>query len=347
MKIENKTLLITGGTGSFGNAVLNRFINNETFSEIRIFSRDEKKQDDMRKRLNDPKVKFYIGDVRDLASLESVVKGVDYIFHAAALKQVPSCEFFPMEAVKTNIIGTDNLLSAAEKYEVKKVVVLSTDKAAYPINAMGMSKAMMEKVMVAKSRNLNDSKTIFCATRYGNVMASRGSVIPLFIEQIKAGKPLSVTEPNMTRFMMTLEDAVDLVWYAFENAKQGDLFVQKAPAATIETLANALLKLYKCNSGIKIIGVRHGEKLYETLVNREDMVKAENMGNYYRIPADTRDLNYNQYFSEGITEVSKSDEYNSHNTTLLNEEGMIKLLHKLPIIKRDILGDIDAIQYTY
>ena len=347
MKIENKTLLITGGTGSFGNAVLNRFLQTNNFSEIRIFSRDEKKQDDMRKLLNDPRVKFHIGDVRDLASLESVVKGVDYIFHAAALKQVPSCEFFPMEAVKTNIIGTDNVLTTAEKFEVKKVVVLSTDKAAYPINAMGMSKAMMEKVMVAKSRNLDDSKTIFCATRYGNVMASRGSVIPLFIDQIKAGEPLSITDPCMTRFMMTLEDAVDLVCYAFENAKQGDLFVQKAPAATVETLAKALLDLYKSNSQIKIIGVRHGEKLYETLVNREDMVKAEDMGNYYRIPADTRDLNYNQYFSEGITEVSKTDEYHSHNTSLLNVEGMKLLLNKLPIIKKDIFGDKEAVQYIY
>jgi len=347
MKIKNKTLLITGGTGSFGNAVLNRFLNTDYFNEIRIFSRDEKKQDDMRKRLNNAKVKFYIGDVRDLSSIEPAVKGVDYIFHAAALKQVPSCEFFPMEAVKTNIIGTDNILTAAEKYEVSKVVVLSTDKAAYPINAMGMSKALMEKVMAAKSRNLNESKTIFCATRYGNVMASRGSVIPLFIDQIKAGKPLSITDPNMTRFMMTLEDAVDLVWYAFENARQGDLFVQKAPAATIETLAKALAELYKSKVEIKIIGVRHGEKLYETLVNREDMVKAEDLGDYYRIPADTRDLNYEQYFSEGIRDIEKAQEYHSHNTTLLDVEGMKQLLYKLPVIKRDILGDVTSVQYDF
>ena len=347
MKIKNKTLLITGGTGSFGNAVLNRFLNTEYFSEIRIFSRDEKKQDDMRKRLNNAKVKFYIGDVRDLSSVEPAVKGADYIFHAAALKQVPSCEFFPMEAVKTNIIGTDNILTAAEKYEVSKVVVLSTDKAAYPINAMGMSKALMEKVMAAKSRNLDDAKTIFCATRYGNVMASRGSVIPLFIDQIKAGKPLSITDPNMTRFMMTLEDAVDLVWYAFENARQGDLFVQKAPAATVETLANALIELYNSKVEIKIIGIRHGEKLYETLVNREDMVKAEDLGDYYRIPADTRDLNYEQYFSQGIRDIAKAEEYHSHNTILLDVMGMKQLRHKLPVIKRDILGDVTAVQYEY
>lgn len=345
--LNNKILLITGGTGSFGSAVLNRFINTEHFKEIRILSRDEKKQDDMRKRLNNPKVKFYIGDVRDYSSVEPAVKGVDYIFHAAALKQVPSCEFFPMEAVKTNVIGTDNVLTAAEKYEVKKVVVLSTDKAAYPINAMGMSKALMEKVMVAKSRNLDDSKTIFCATRYGNVMASRGSVIPLFVEQMNAGKPLSITDPNMTRFMMTLEDAVDLVLFAFENAKQGDLFVQKAPAATVETLAKALIELYKSDSKINIIGVRHGEKLYETLVNREDMVKAEDMGDYYRIPADNRDLNYEQYYSEGVQDTFNLEEYHSHNTNQLDIEGMKQLLFKLPMIKRDILGDKNAVQYPY
>ena len=343
--LKNKILLITGGTGSFGNAVLNRFLHTDHFEEIRIFSRDEKKQDDLRKRINHPKVKFYIGDVRDLASIETAVKGVDYIFHAAALKQVPSCEFFPMEAVKTNIIGTDNVLTAAEKYEVKKVIVLSTDKAAYPINAMGISKAMMEKVTIAKSRNLDNSKTIFCATRYGNVMASRGSVIPLFIDQIKLGNPLTLTDPNMTRFMMTLEDAVDLVLFAFENGKQGDLFVQKSPAATIEVLAKALLELYDSKSEIKIIGTRHGEKLYETLVNREDMVKAEDMGDYYRIPADNRDLNYAQYFSEGEPEVSNYDEYHSHNTERLDIEGMKKLLHKLPIIKKEILGDINTVQY--
>ena len=343
--LKNKILLITGGTGSFGNAVLNRFLHTDHFKEIRIFSRDEKKQDDLRKRINHQKVKFYIGDVRDLASVEVAVKGVDYIFHAAALKQVPSCEFFPMEAVKTNVIGTDNVLTAAEKYEVKKVIVLSTDKAAYPINAMGISKAMMEKVTIAKSRNLDDSKTIFCATRYGNVMASRGSVIPLFIDQIKLGNPLTLTDPNMTRFMMTLEDAVDLVLFAFENGKQGDLFVQKSPAATIEVLAKALLELYDSKSEIKVIGTRHGEKLYETLVNREDMVKAEDMGDYYRIPADNRDLNYAQYFSEGEPDVSNYDEYHSHNTERLDIEGMKKLLHKLPIIKKEILGEINTVQY--
>jgi UDP-glucose 4-epimerase len=334
--LKNNKLLITGGTGSFGNAVLQRFLHTDHFSEIRIFSRDEKKQDDMRMSLNNNKVKFHIGDVRDLSSVEPAVKGVDYIFHAAALKQVPSCEFFPLEAVKTNILGTDNVLSAAEKYKVKKVVVLSTDKAAYPINAMGMSKAMMEKVMVAKSRNLDDSKTIFCGTRYGNVMASRGSVIPLFIDQIKAGKSLTITDGEMTRFMMTLEDAVDLVLYAFEHANQGDLFVQKSPAATIGTLAKAILELYRSESKIQVIGTRHGEKLYETLVNREDMVKAEDLGNYFRIPADNRDLNYAQYFSEGKEDVSTYEEYHSHNTTRLDVEGMKQLLLKLPIIRDDM-----------
>ena len=343
--MKNKKLLITGGTGSFGNAVLNRFKDSDIFSEIRIFSRDEKKQDDLRKKINDPKVKFYIGDARDLASVENAVKGVDYIFHAAALKQVPSCEFFPLEAVKTNILGTDNVLSAAEKFEVNRVVVLSTDKAAYPINAMGMSKAMMEKVMVAKSRNLDDNKTIFCGTRYGNVMASRGSVIPLFIEQIKSGKPLTLTDPSMTRFMMTLEDAVDLVWFAFEHSQQGDLFVQKAPAATIEVLAKALLELYGAKNEIKVIGTRHGEKLYETLVNREDMVKAEDLENYFRIPADTRDLNYARFFSEGEPNVSNFEEYHSHNTVRLDIESMKKLLFKLPIIRKEILGETDIEQY--
>jgi UDP-N-acetylglucosamine 4,6-dehydratase/5-epimerase len=341
---KNKILLITGGTGSFGNAVLNRFVNSD-IKEIRIFSRDEKKQDDLRKRLNNYKIKFYIGDVRDLASVETAVKGVDFIFHAAALKQVPSCEFFPMEAVKTNIIGTDNVLTAAEKYEVKKVIVLSTDKAAYPINAMGISKAMMEKVTIAKSRNLDDTKTVFCATRYGNVMASRGSVIPLFIEQIKNNKPLSITDPNMTRFMMTLEDAVDLVLFAFENGKQGDLFVQKSPAATIEILAKAVLELYDSKNSINVIGTRHGEKLYETLVNREDMVKAIDMGDYYRIPADNRDLNYDQYFSEGQPETINFDEYHSHNTERLDIEGMKKLLSKLPIIRKEIFGEANVEQY--
>jgi len=326
--IFNKKLLITGGTGSFGNAVLNRFLNSSDFSEIRIFSRDEKKQDDLRKRVNNNKVKFYI-------------------FHAAALKQVPSCEFFPIEAVKTNIIGTDNLLTVAQDYDVKKVVVLSTDKAAYPINAMGMSKALMEKVMVAKSRILDSSKTIFCGTRYGNVMASRGSVIPLFIEQIKDNKALTLTDPNMTRFMMTLEDAVDLVLYAFEHANQGDLFVQKAPSATVATLAQALIDLYNSSSEIKVIGTRHGEKLYETLVNREDMIKAEDLGDYYRIPADNRDLNYEQYFSEGMPDIANLNEYHSHNTTILDVEGMKQLLLKLPIIRKDILGEVDSIQYPY
>ena len=340
-------LLITGGTGSFGNAVLNRFLMSNEFSEIRIFSRDEKKQDDLRKRLNNNKIKFYIGDVRDRDSLIPAINGVDYIFHAAALKQVPSCEFFPLEAVKTNIIGTDNVLTVAQDFNVKKVVVLSTDKAAYPINAMGMSKALMEKVMVAKSRNIDSSKTIFCGTRYGNVMASRGSVIPLFIDQIKEGKPLTLTDPSMTRFMMTLEDAVDLVIYAFDNANQGDLFVQKAPSATVGTLARALIELYKSKSEIKVIGTRHGEKLYETLVNREDMVKAQDLGEYYRIPADNRDLNYEQYFSEGTPELANLEEYHSHNTSILDIEGMKKLLLKLPIIRRDILGETDAIQYPY
>ncbi|MCK9403250.1 MAG: SDR family NAD(P)-dependent oxidoreductase [Chitinophagaceae bacterium] len=347
--IENlfcdKVVLITGGSGSFGNAVLQRFLKDDKVKQIRIFSRDEKKQDDMRKRLNNPKVKFYIGDVRDLDSVEAAVKGVDFIFHAAALKQVPSCEFFPLEAVKTNILGTDNVLSTAEKYGVKRVVVLSTDKAAYPINAMGMSKALMEKVMVAKSRNLDDTKTIFCGTRYGNVMASRGSVIPLFIEQIKTGKPVTITDPNMTRFMMTLEDAVDLVLYAFEHGKQGDLFIQKSPAATIKTLAEAMLNLYKATNEIKVIGTRHGEKLYETLVNREDMVKAHDMGGYYRIPADNRDLNYDQYFSEGEPDVTNFDEYHSHNTIRLDIEGMKKLLYKLPVIRKEILGEPDVVQY--
>lgn len=334
--IKDKVLLITGGTGSFGNAVLRRFLKTDHFREIRIFSRDEKKQDDLRKELNSDKVKFFIGDVRDPLSVEYAVKGVDYIFHAAALKQVPSCEFFPMEAVKTNIIGTENVLNAAEKYEVKRVVVLSTDKAAYPINAMGMSKALMEKVAIAKSRNLDDSKTVVCVTRYGNVMASRGSVIPLFLEQIKAGKPLTITDPNMTRFMMSLDDAVDLVWYAFENGQQGDLFVQKSPAATIETLAKALLELTGANNEIRVIGTRHGEKLYETLVNKEDMAKAEDLGQYFRVPADNRDLNYEKYFSEGDVKIPDYEEYHSHNTDRLDVEGMKALLLNLYEIKDEI-----------
>ena len=329
-------LIITGGTGSFGKAVLQRFLKSERFSEIKIFSRDEKKQDDLRKKLNDPKVKFILGDVRDFNSVESAVQGVDYIFHAAALKQVPSCEFFPMEAVKTNIIGTDNVLRAAEKYAVKNVVVLSTDKAAYPINAMGMSKALMEKVMVARSRENNGNDQVFCGTRYGNVMASRGSVIPLFIDQIKNGVPLTITDPEMTRFMMTLDDAVNLVLYAFENGKPGDIFVQKAPAATIQTLVDALLELYNTSNEVKNIGVRHGEKLYETLVNREDMAKAENLGDYYRIPADNRNLNYDQYFTDGDNKMSDIEEYHSHNTHRLDVEEMKQLLLKLEIVKKDL-----------
>ena len=343
--IKNRILLITGGTGSFGNAVLQRFINDDRFDEIRIFSRDEKKQDDMRGRIKSNKVRYHIGDVRDNIAVDSVVRGVEYIFHAAALKQGPSCEFFPIEAVKTNILGTDNVLAAAEKYSVKKAVVLSTDKAAYPINAMGMSKALMEKVMVARSRNVDPSQTVLCGTRYGNVMASRGSVIPLFIKQIKSGEALTITDPKMTRFMMTLEDAVDLVLFAFENGINGDIFVQKAPAASIETLAKALQELYETKLDIKTIGTRHGEKLYETLVNREDMVKAKDRGDYYQIPADNRDLNYNQYFDEGLNDVSEADEYHSHNTHQLDVAGMKELLLKLPAIRKDILGDMEISQY--
>lgn len=331
--MQNKTLLITGGTGSFGNAVLQRFLHTDHFNEIRIFSRDEKKQDDMRRILNNPKVKFYIGDVRDYRSIEPAVVGVDYIFHAAALKQVPSCEFFPLEAVKTNVLGTENVLDVAIKNKVKKVVVLSTDKAVYPINAMGISKAMMEKVMVAKSRL--SSETILCGTRYGNVMASRGSVIPLFADQIKAGKPITITDPNMTRFMMTLEDAVDLVLFAFENGNPGDIFVQKSPASTIATLAEALKGLYLSDSEVVNIGTRHGEKLYETLVNREEMAKAENLEHYFRIPADNRDLNYASYFSEGEPDMEKMEEYHSHNTHRLDVKGTVDLLLKLSFIKND------------
>ena len=334
---ENNKLLITGGTGSFGNAFLNKTLLQNEFSEIRIFSRDEKKQDDLRKRIQNSKVKFYIGDVRDSQSVANVVKGVDYIFHAAALKQVPSCEFFPIEAVKTNILGTENVLSAAEKYEVKKVVILSTDKAAYPINAMGMSKALMEKVMIAKSRGLNSKKTIFCGTRYGNVMASRGSVIPLFIEQIKKGKPLTLTQSEMTRFMMTLDHAVELVLYAFKNGEQGDLFVQKAPAATIKTLAEALKDLFESDVPIKIMGIRHGEKMYETLVTAEEMLKAEDLGKYYRVRADNRDLNYSKYFTEGQSSDLKG-EYNSENTDRLDFVSMKKLLMELPEVQKKING---------
>ena len=333
----NKILLITGGTGSFGTAFLRKVVANKEFSEIRIFSRDEKKQDDLRKSLNDDRLKFYVGNVRDSSSVSQAVKGVDYIFHAAALKQVPSCEFFPMEAIKTNVLGTENVLLSAEAFEVKKVVILSTDKAAYPINAMGMTKALMEKVMVAKSRNLDDSKTIFCGTRYGNVMASRGSVIPLFIDQIKRGKPLTITDPEMTRFMMTLDDAVDLVLFAFKNGKQGEMFVQKAQAATVSVLAQALLELYNSKSPIQKIGIRHGEKKYETLVTSEEMVKANDLGNYYSIASDNRDLNYAQYFSEGNKNEFFSDEYNSDNTERLDVAKMKDLLMQLPEIKNDPL----------
>ena len=334
-ELKNKTLLITGGTGSFGNEVLEGLLD-AGLKEIRIFSRDEKKQDDMRKRLNNPLVKFYIGDVRDPGAVNHVVNGVDYVFHAAALKQVPSCEFFPIEAVKTNVMGAENVMVAAERYGVEKLVVLSTDKAVYPINAMGQSKAIMEKVMIARSRNLSETKSMFCGTRYGNVMASRGSVIPLFIEQIKVGKAITITNPEMTRFMMTLSDAVDLVLYAFGHGENGDIFVQKSPAATIDTLAKALKDLYSSKVEINYIGTRHGEKLYETLVTREDMFKAEDLGSYYRIPADTRDLNYDSFFSEGRIPEPQINDYHSHNTTRLDVEGMKKLLLKLDIVRDDL-----------
>ncbi|WP_213663092.1 polysaccharide biosynthesis protein [Stutzerimonas stutzeri] len=330
---SNKKLLITGGTGSFGNAVLKRFLDTG-ISEIRLFSRDEKKQDDMRKRYASSKLKFYIGDVRDYQSILNATRGVDYIFHAAALKQVPSCEFHPMEAVKTNVIGTENVLEAAIQNGVQRVVCLSTDKAVYPINAMGISKAMMEKVMVAKSRNADDDKTVICGTRYGNVMASRGSVIPLFIEQIRAGKPLTLTDPNMTRFMMTLADAVDLVLYAFEHGNNGDLFVQKAPAATVETLARAITDLVgKPEHPIQVIGTRHGEKLYEALLSREEMACAEDMGDYYRVPPDLRDLNYAKFVELGEEKISHMEDYNSHNTERLDVEGMQRLLLKLDFMR--------------
>ena len=333
---KNKVLLITGGTGSFGNAVLKRFLDTE-IKEIRIFSRDEKKQDDMRHALQSPKVKFYIGDVRDKRSVDGAMRGVDYIFHAAALKQVPSCEFFPIQAVRTNVFGTENVLDSAIQHGVKNVVVLSTDKAAYPINAMGISKAMMEKVAIAKARQLgDDASTTICCTRYGNVMASRGSVIPLWIDQIQAGKDITITDPNMTRFMMTLDDAVDLVIYAFLHGKNGDLFVQKAPAATLDVLAEALKQLYHADTEVKVIGTRHGEKLYETLVTREEMAKSEDMGNYFRIPADNRDLNYDKYFVEGQEEIAQIDDYHSHNTLRLDVEGMKALLLKLDLIRYDL-----------
>ena len=336
MITSTDVLLITGGTGSFGNVTLERFLNTDLFREIRIFSRDEKKQDDMRQHYQNDKIKYYIGDVRDKNSLNNAMRGVDYVFHAAALKQVPSCEFFPMEAVRTNVMGCENVLDSALDNGVKNVVVLSTDKAVYPINAMGISKAMSEKVMVAKSRNLNKSGVVFCGTRYGNVMASRGSVIPLFIEQIKANQPLTLTDPHMTRFMMTLESAVDLVLFAFEHGLNGDIFVQKAPASTIEILATALLELYNASNPIRVIGTRHGEKLYETLVNREEMVKAEDMGDYYRIPADNRDLNYGKYFTEGEEKVAEAEDYTSHNTRRLGIEQTKELLLQLGQIRADL-----------
>ncbi|TLD40093.1 MAG: UDP-N-acetylglucosamine 4,6-dehydratase [Candidatus Jettenia ecosi] len=331
-----KTLLITGGTGSFGNAVLRRFLDTD-IKEIRVFSRDEKKQEDMRIELKNPKVKFYIGDVREYNSINFVLPDVDYVFHAAALKQVPSCEFYPMEAVRTNVLGAENVLNAALANNVQKVIVLSTDKAVYPINAMGISKAMMEKLMVAKARTTDVKKTVLCGTRYGNVMASRGSVIPLFVKQIKEGKPLTVTDPNMTRFLMSLEDSVDLVVYAFQHAKQGDVFVQKAPASTIIDLALAVKELFKADNEIKIIGTRHGEKLYETLLTREEMAIAKDLGGYYRIPCDERDLNYGKYFTEGEEQVSQSVDYHSHNTRRLNKDEVKEVLLKLPYIQRELL----------
>lgn len=330
-----KTLLITGGTGSFGNAVLRRFLHTD-IKEIRVFSRDEKKQDDMRIELNNPKVKFYIGDIRSPESMHAPMNGVDYVFHAAALKQVPSCEFYPMEAVRTNVLGTENVLNAALQHEVKKVIVLSTDKAVYPINAMGISKAMMEKLMVAKSRMTNVQTTILCGTRYGNVMTSRGSVVPLFIKQMKEGKALTVTDPNMTRFLMSLDEAVDLVLYAFQNAKQGDIFVQKAPASTIIDLANALKELFKSRSEIKVIGTRHGEKLYETLLTREELVSAEDCGDYYRIVPDGRDLNYNKYFTEGERQISDVQDYNSHNTKRLSVGEVKEKLLQLKDVQEEL-----------
>lgn len=335
----NRSLLITGGTGSFGNAVLRRFLASD-LREIRIFSRDEKKQDDMRKKYNNSKLKFYIGDVRDPRSLDSVMRGVDFCFHAAALKQVPSCEFHPMEAVRTNILGTENVLGAAITAGVKRVVCLSTDKAVYPINAMGISKAMLEKVMVATSRNLEQTETVICGTRYGNVMASRGSVIPLFVNQILAGKPITITDPNMTRFMMTLDDAVDLVIYAFQHGQNGDIFVQKAPAATIKTLAQAILELMNCpNHEVHDIGTRHGEKLYESLLTREELACAEDLGGYYRIPPDGRDLNYEKFVDQGETQLSLGEDYNSHNTHRLDLAGMKDLLLKLDFMNRIIRGE--------
>ncbi|WP_411877834.1 polysaccharide biosynthesis protein [Polaromonas sp. YR568] len=332
---KDKILLITGGTGSFGNAVLKRFLETDV-REIRIFSRDEKKQEDMRIDFNHPKLKFYIGDVRNSDSIGDAMKDVNYVFHAAALKQVPSCEFYPMEAVRTNVLGAENVMNAAIAAGVERVVVLSTDKAVYPINAMGLSKAMMEKLMVAKARSRTEKETVLCATRYGNVMASRGSVIPLFVGQIKAGKSLTLTDPSMTRFLMSLEDSVDLVLHAFEHGHQGDIFVQKAPASTVEVLAQALMEIYGAEAPVRVIGTRHGEKLYESLVSREEMAKAEDMGQYYRIPADNRDLNYNKFFIEGETGMAAFDDYTSHNTERLEIEGVKKLLLKLDFIQEQL-----------
>ncbi len=333
---KDQTLLVTGGTGSFGNKMLRHFLQNTDIKEVRVFSRDEEKQDRMRNELEDKRVKFYIGDIRDYSSIERALHGVDLVFHAAALKQVPSCEFFPMEAVKTNVIGAENLVNAAVKNNVKKVVVLSTDKAVYPINAMGMTKALMEKVMIAKARTVTDNKTLLCATRYGNVMASRGSVIPLFIKQIKSGHDITITDPEMTRFLMSLEESVKLVLYAYENAKSGDIFVQKAPASTVMDLAKALQQIFQAKNKIKIIGSRHGEKKYETLVNREEMVKAEDMGNFFRIPADSRDLNYANYFDAGNKEVSEQEDYTSHNTSRLTVDEVIKKLLSLDYIQKEL-----------
>jgi len=341
---KDKILLITGGTGSFGNAVLQRFLNTD-IKEIRIFSRDEKKQHDMRVRLNNSKLKFYIGDVRDYSSVERAMRGVDYVFHAAALKQVPSCEFFPIEATKTNVFGTQNAIDAAVVNKVSRIICLSTDKAAYPINAMGITKALMEKVAIAASRNIPDNSTVVCLTRYGNVMASRGSVIPLFLDQIKNGQEITITDPNMTRFLMSLEEAVDLVLFAFTEGNQGDLFVNKAPAGTIGDLAQALKELCKSDTRIRVIGTRHGEKLYETLCTREEMQKAEDMGEFYRIPADNRDLNYNQYFSEGEHDISKIEDYHSHNTKQEDVEGMKRLLSILPLIRKEVFGEKNVLQY--
>jgi UDP-N-acetylglucosamine 4,6-dehydratase/5-epimerase len=332
---NGKTLLITGGTGTFGNAVLNRFLRTD-ISEIRVFSRDEKKQEDMRLRYNSPKLKFYIGDIRDYDSIAAAVEGVDYVFHAAALKQVPSCEFYPLEALRTNALGAENVLNASMSRGVERAIVLSTDKSVYPINAMGMSKAIMEKLMVAKARLARPNGTILCGTRYGNVMASRGSVIPLFIQQVKDGQPLTVTDPNMTRFMMSIEDAVDLVLFAYQHGTPGDIFVQKAPAVTIGTLAQAVKKLFDAPNAVRIIGTRHGEKLFETLLTREEKVRAQDMGSYFRVPADNRDLNYNVYFAEGEETLSHEEDYHSHNTERLDVDGMIEMLLKLEYVRQEL-----------